>query len=103
MEEAAVKSDNPFPFLIGNKFDLIQGGAPRAVDDATVQRFANDLMTNPLHVSATTGFGCEEAFKAITDFLIKNAKASRKAAVGEEDEKSSAPPPKTQQKKKCFC
>jgi len=77
----SAKSDGAFPFLIGNKVDLIQGGAPKAVDDATVNKFASDLMTNAMHVSATTGFGCEEAFKFITEFLINNAKASVKANV----------------------
>jgi len=93
-------------FLIGNKFDLIQAGTPKAVDDSKIQDRANSFMTNPMHVSATTGLGCEEAFNYITQQLIQHAKPSKKAIVDEinfDDDGEDAAPKKKKKKSKCVC
>jgi len=93
-------------FLIGNKFDLIQGGTPRAVEEERVQDTANSFMTNVMHVSATTGYGCEEAFQYITQQLLQHAKPSKKAVIDDTDDTESttlSQKAKPAGKKKCMC
>jgi len=72
-------------FLVGNKYDLVQAGTPCAVEQERVQDTANSFMTNAMHVSATSGFGCDDAFKYITQQLIQHAKPSKKAVVDGDD------------------
>ena len=69
--ESVHSSDISIYFLIGNKNDLVDSGTPRAVSEEQAQDYANSLMIKPLHISALTGDGCDEAFQYISDTLFK--------------------------------
>jgi len=58
-------------FLIGNKNDLVENGTPRFVTDEQVQELADRFKTKPMHISALTGAGCEDAFNYISQLVIK--------------------------------
>jgi len=92
-------------FLIGNKMDLVASGTPRAVSEQQAQELANLFMTNPMHVSAKTGEGCEEAFNYITQTLIKQGKGTKMANVCPDEQVDSLPTSGDGKKKssKCMC
>jgi len=95
-------------FLIGNKNDLVESGTPRAVSEAQAQEVANNFMTNPMHVSAQTGAGCEEAFNYISQHLIQHAKGSKivSPVMQDEDEtpkKTTSTKPAKKKDGKCMC
>jgi len=97
-------ADAVYSFLIGNKNDLIESGTPRAVSEAQAQEVADRFLTNPMHVSALTGAGCEEAFNYITQHLIQHAKGSKLVSpIADDQQGSSDSKPATQKKNKCMC
>jgi len=106
IEANRCNADDTIKFLIGTKNDLIAAGTPRAVSDAQVQEKADIFMTNPMHVSALTGAGCEEAFSYITQYLLQNAKPQRIVSgnpMMDDDENTSKKSPSKKQEKKSKC
>ena len=71
MEAARFGADDLINFLIGNKHDLIEQDKPCPVPRENVDELAAAFGTNPMHISAETGSGCEEAFRYIARFLIE--------------------------------
>jgi len=105
LEATRCGADGLINFLIGNKMDLVEKGTPRGVSEAQAQELAgNSFVTNPMHVSALTGAGCEEAFNYITQHLIQHAKGSKivTSVVGDEEQKTSTRSP-DKKKNKCMC
>jgi len=108
LEATRCGADGLINFLIGNKIDLVESGTPRAVSEAQAQDLAgNSFMTNPMHVSALTGAGCEEAFNYITQHLIQHAKGSKIVTnvMGGDEDSSKSQQGKSGDKKKnkCMC
>jgi len=104
LEASKFASDGSMQFLIGNKNDLVDQGTPRAVQNEMAEDLANTFMTNPMHVSAATGAGCEEAFQYISGLLIQHGKSSKRGVnFGNDDGPTDTVPKKSTPKRKCWC
>ena len=71
VETAFSYTNGAMSFVVGNKTDLLQPGAPRPVTEEQAQTYANSLFATLHHVSALTGSGTEETFNSITQQLIQ--------------------------------
>ena len=70
-EAARFGADGLISFLIANKHDLLDQGKPFPVPRDKTNEFAASFGTMPMHISAATRSGCEEAFRYIVRFLIE--------------------------------
>ena len=71
VETAFSYTNGAMSFVVGNKTDLLQPGAPRPVTEEQAQAYANSLFATLHHVSALTGSGTEETINSITQQLIQ--------------------------------